>query len=189
LKLTGLAQGNSANSSSNLNDQYGKYGIIKESDFSAKYNEFIAWAIEVKKVDRDSMSTKDERMLFLEYMEDYNTATFPDPKYYSLEAAARNQASHQAGSTTWSTMSGMTDEELLREQRRQQALISARERESSTVAALRDQLRQARETNDEMYQDVLHRHEKRILEKPTFESIAKERKEHKKELEHKRKFR
>ncbi|KAF0695025.1 Aste57867_14125 [Aphanomyces stellatus] len=66
-------------------NEYGKYGIIRESDFHAKSVSFNVWLREVKKI-ADFNGPKWEAMeLFKEYMEDYNTATFPHEKYYDVE--------------------------------------------------------------------------------------------------------
>ncbi len=44
-----------------------------QSDAYAKRNEFILWAMEVKKTDVETLGKFDERDLFKDYMEDYNT--------------------------------------------------------------------------------------------------------------------
>ncbi|CAK4073570.1 unnamed protein product [Aphanomyces euteiches] len=67
-------------------NEYGKYGIIRESDFHTKSVSFNVWVREVKKMS-DFNGPKWQAMeLFREYMEDYNTATMPHEKYYDVEA-------------------------------------------------------------------------------------------------------
>ncbi|OQR90090.1 hypothetical protein THRCLA_09438 [Thraustotheca clavata] len=68
----------------NQND-YGKYGILKESDFHTKTVSFQAWLGDVKKIPDFSGPKYEAMELFREYMEDYNTATFPHEKYYDIE--------------------------------------------------------------------------------------------------------
>jgi hypothetical protein len=64
---------------------YGKYGILRESDFHTKAVSFQAWLRDVKKI-FDFNGPKWEAMeLFREYMEDFNTATLPHEKYYDIE--------------------------------------------------------------------------------------------------------
>ncbi|KAJ0411957.1 hypothetical protein ATCC90586_009914 [Pythium insidiosum] len=92
-------------------NEYGKYGILRESDFHAKAQSFQAWLRDVKKVracvlsvpkDPEAASAgltvsdfngpKWEAMeLFKEYMEDFNTATLPHEKYYDIEAYEMRQ--------------------------------------------------------------------------------------------------
>ncbi|OQR92421.1 hypothetical protein ACHHYP_03713 [Achlya hypogyna] len=73
--------------SSNAVDQneYGKYGILRETDFHAKAVSFQAWLRDIKKI-ADFNGPKYEAVeYFKEYMEDYNTATMPHEKYYDIE--------------------------------------------------------------------------------------------------------
>ena len=73
-------------------DQYGKYGIIREADLVTKVSEFQQWATEVKKVNVEALAKWEEKDLFAEFMEDYNTGTLPHRKYYDLMAYAQHQA-------------------------------------------------------------------------------------------------
>ncbi|KDO17973.1 hypothetical protein SPRG_21780 [Saprolegnia parasitica CBS 223.65] len=66
-------------------NEYGKYGILRETDFHAKAVSFQAWLRDVKKIP-DFNGPKYEAMdHFRDYMEDYNTATLPHAKYYDIE--------------------------------------------------------------------------------------------------------
>ena len=73
-------------------DQYGKYGVIRESDLASKVSEFQQWATEVKKVNIEAMAKWEEKELFAEFVEDYNTGTLPHRKYYDLMAYAQQKA-------------------------------------------------------------------------------------------------
>ncbi len=73
-------------------DQYGRYGIIREADLATKVSEFQQWATEVKKVNIEALPKWEEKELFAEFMEDYNTGTLPHKKYYDLMAYAQQQA-------------------------------------------------------------------------------------------------
>lgn len=53
--------------------------VRAQTDAGAKRAEFTLWAIEVKGVDVESMSRPDERELFKDYMEDFNTGGFKGP--------------------------------------------------------------------------------------------------------------
>ncbi|KAK3245437.1 hypothetical protein CYMTET_44992 [Cymbomonas tetramitiformis] len=66
--------------------KFGKYGVIKESDMWNKKPEFGLWCSEVKQVNIEGLAKWEEKDLFREYAEDYNTASLPDKKYYDYEA-------------------------------------------------------------------------------------------------------
>ena len=67
-----------------------------QTDAAAKSSEFILWALEVKKVDVETLPKNDERELFRDYIEDYNTASLPHRKYYNLEAYEKYKAAKRA---------------------------------------------------------------------------------------------
>ncbi|KAK3243140.1 hypothetical protein CYMTET_47197 [Cymbomonas tetramitiformis] len=66
--------------------KFGKYGVIKESDMWNKRPEFGLWCAEVKQVNIEGLAKWEEKDLFREYAEEYNTASLPDKKYYDYEA-------------------------------------------------------------------------------------------------------
>ena len=66
-------------------NEFGKYGVVRESDYFRKRREFEAWCVEVKKLPAFTGSKRELMELFNEFAEDYNTATMPDDKYYDLE--------------------------------------------------------------------------------------------------------
>lgn len=74
---------------------FGKHGFIRESDMSLKHSEFMLWATEVKGVNVELIGRLEEKELFKEYMEDFNTGTLQHRKYYNLEAYDREQAAKQ----------------------------------------------------------------------------------------------
>ncbi len=61
-------------------NEYGKFGIIKEEHYYQKQREFEVYMSEVKKVDIGTLSKRDQLMWFKSYVEDYNTATMPHEK-------------------------------------------------------------------------------------------------------------
>eukprot|EP00933_Yihiella_yeosuensis_P026497 TRINITY_DN20581_c0_g1_i1.p1 TRINITY_DN20581_c0_g1~~TRINITY_DN20581_c0_g1_i1.p1 ORF type:complete len:290 (+),score=109.16 TRINITY_DN20581_c0_g1_i1:61-930(+) len=83
-----------------VSNQYGKFGILKPEDFFNKKPEFLLWASEVKKTNTDVLGQMQQRDLFKEYIEDYNTATMPSKKYYNIQAfemeAARRKKAKNA---------------------------------------------------------------------------------------------
>jgi len=64
---------------------FGKYGILKESDFFNKQRDFEVWLSEVKQIPSFSGPKRELMNYFKEYCEDYNTATLPHEKYYNYE--------------------------------------------------------------------------------------------------------
>eukprot|EP00771_Trimastix_marina_P004245 gnl/Trimastix_PCT/992.p3 GENE.gnl/Trimastix_PCT/992~~gnl/Trimastix_PCT/992.p3 ORF type:complete len:137 (+),score=59.38 gnl/Trimastix_PCT/992:466-876(+) len=51
----------------------------------SKKGEFQAWLADIKQIDIESITMGEQRKLFTDFMEDYNTATFPSKKYYNLD--------------------------------------------------------------------------------------------------------
>lgn len=76
---------NSEKTAINQND-YGKYGIISDQHFFQKQREFEIYMDEVKHMPGIlGQSKRDIMLMFKYYIEDYNTATMPNEKYYNIE--------------------------------------------------------------------------------------------------------
>lgn len=65
-------------------NEYGKFGIIKEEHYFNKQREFEVYMSEVKKIDVGTLSKRDQLVWFKSYIEDYNTATMPHEKVICL---------------------------------------------------------------------------------------------------------
>ncbi|KAF9222363.1 hypothetical protein BS17DRAFT_783599 [Gyrodon lividus] len=76
---------------------WGKHGIISDSDFYNKMQEFRIWLLEERKLNPEALSKDQERKEFSVFVEDYNTATLPHEKYYHMEAYERRMASLRSG--------------------------------------------------------------------------------------------
>jgi len=50
-----------------------------------KEDEFRAWLIEERMLNRETMSKEQEKKQFSIFVEDYNTATLPHEKYYNMD--------------------------------------------------------------------------------------------------------
>jgi len=142
--------------------QWGKYGIIKEDQMYEKQEEFLAWLSEVKGVPQEACSQRDLKEHFSTYVEDYNTATLPDEKYYSLRTwylkeqarKAREGADAQASAAATFERTTFDDEaarkaELARERAKRSeattALMAKAMRESKGSSALMEDMRQQEE--------------------------------------------
>ena len=67
-------------------NKYGKYGIISEQHYFQKQREFELYMEDVKRMPGIFGQSKFDIMkMFKCYIEDYNTATMPHEKYYSIE--------------------------------------------------------------------------------------------------------
>ncbi|WZN63337.1 hypothetical protein HKI87_07g48850 [Chloropicon roscoffensis] len=78
-------------------DAFGKYGVLRESDLNGdRRTEFILWAADEKKVEVENLARWEEKKLFGEFMDLYNTATMPSDKYYDLDAWRQRQARARA---------------------------------------------------------------------------------------------
>ncbi|KAH7284326.1 hypothetical protein KP509_34G049500 [Ceratopteris richardii] len=122
-----------------VTDSWGKYGIIKEIDMWSKRPEFSAWLAEVKKVNLETMPAWEEKQMFKEYMEDFNTATLAK-KYYDLDAYHRRQMIKEARkgiSMQPSERTEFNDEE----QRRQEIRRERELRKEAELEALKHSMR------------------------------------------------
>jgi len=66
-------------------DTFGKYGIIKESDYYKNQRSFEAWMAEVKKIPSFTGPKWELMEYFKEFCEDFNTATMSHVKYYNYD--------------------------------------------------------------------------------------------------------
>ncbi|KAG5731965.1 hypothetical protein E4T56_gene7768 [Termitomyces sp. T112] len=77
--------------------QWGKYGIISETDIFSKGPEFHAWLVEERKINPETISKDQNKKEFLHFVEDFNTATLPHEKYYHMEAYERRMTALRQG--------------------------------------------------------------------------------------------
>ncbi|EIW54299.1 uncharacterized protein TRAVEDRAFT_173503 [Trametes versicolor FP-101664 SS1] len=80
-----------------VSHQWGKYGIINESDLYNKEQEFRAWLVEERKINPETTSKEQTKKEFARFVEDYNTATLPHEKFYHMEEYERRMAALRAG--------------------------------------------------------------------------------------------
>eukprot|EP01054_Gregarina_sp_Poly1_P010932 Gregarina_sp_Poly_1__10931@NODE_858_length_5948_cov_134_133141_g620_i0_p2_GENE_NODE_858_length_5948_cov_134_133141_g620_i0NODE_858_length_5948_cov_134_133141_g620_i0_p2_ORF_typecomplete_len397_score72_31M11L/PF11099_8/0_25M11L/PF11099_8/1_4e04_NODE_858_length_5948_cov_134_133141_g620_i09182108 len=123
------ASGVEANRRGAIGDRYGKYGVIGDSERFLKRAEFQLWLAEVKKENYEELSQIKLRSLWSEFVEDFNTATFPSKRYYDLRAWESKNVSLQKKDATGPTFD---DEEELRQVARQ---VREREKERLMDAA------------------------------------------------------
>ena len=130
----------------NHNTTWGKYGVISEMDLFAKHAEFSAWLTEVKHVAGETLSKLEERELFREYcfvdlffmnryVEDYNTATLPEIRYYDLPRAERQTVQSKMGS----------DEDDLRRRVEERGRMEEQRKEQEKVEMFKNALKHERE--------------------------------------------
>ncbi len=110
--------------------EFGARGFIRETDKYDKEGEFRAWLGEVKKRDMESLQKWEEKELFKEYAEDYNTATLPHEKFYHLEKWSREEAARRAREdpTAASTTAAIERESFNDEEERKREIQAERER-------------------------------------------------------------
>ncbi|KAG2229008.1 hypothetical protein INT48_008681 [Thamnidium elegans] len=109
---------------SSVGDQWGKYGIIHEADIFSKEAEFQAWLIEVKNANVEILNNIKRKEMFVDFMEDYNTATMPHEKFYDLHKWDKRQEALRMGEKpvpTGDFFDFRNDEEKLKMQHRQAA--------------------------------------------------------------------
>ncbi|SGY37541.1 BQ5605_C003g01833 [Microbotryum silenes-dioicae] len=65
--------------------EWGKHGILTETDIYQKDQEFRAWLVGERMLNPETMSKAKEKDIFKEFMEDFNTGTLPHEKYYNMD--------------------------------------------------------------------------------------------------------
>ncbi|GBE80801.1 predicted protein [Sparassis crispa] len=80
-----------------VSHQWGKYGIINETDLYTKEQEFRAWLVEERKINPETISKEQTKKEFAQFVEDYNTATLPHEKFYHMEAYERRMTALRSG--------------------------------------------------------------------------------------------
>lgn len=124
-----------------VTDSWGKYGIIREIDMWNKRPEFTAWLAEVKQVNLESLPNWEEKKMFKEYMEDYNTATFRSKKYYDLDAYHRRKMEKEM-KKGFKKVVGTERVVFNDEEQRRQEMLQAREKQKEQeVEALKQAMK------------------------------------------------
>ncbi|KAK9905919.1 hypothetical protein WJX75_008954 [Coccomyxa subellipsoidea] len=111
-------------------ERFGKYGIVRETDFERFRSEFVMWAAEAKGVNVESLPKWEEKDFFKTYMEDYNTGTLPHKKYYDLDLYERKRALKAAkkGATLEAEKAQFNDEADVAARRHREAMAAQQER-------------------------------------------------------------
>lgn len=77
--------------------QWGKYGIINETDLFTKEQEFRSWLVEERKINPETTTKEQTRKEFARFVEDYNTATLPHEKFYNMQEYERRMDAVRSG--------------------------------------------------------------------------------------------
>ncbi|KAI8379379.1 uncharacterized protein BYT42DRAFT_545742 [Radiomyces spectabilis] len=136
-----------------VGDDWGKYGIIHEADIFTKEAEFQAWLIEVKHADVETLNNIKRKEMFLDFMEDYNTATMPHDKFYDMSKWESRQHAVRMGDPlppSDSTFNFANDEEQLRMQHRMAARMASSKKSSLTLS--QEQIEELAKVNRERIQ-------------------------------------
>ncbi|CAE6494407.1 unnamed protein product [Rhizoctonia solani] len=128
--------------------QWGQYGLINESHMYEKDAEFRTWMVEECKINPESLSKDATRKQFARFIEDYNTATLPHPKFYNMESYERQMNSLRNGMTADITTSSYDpNADMLAHSSRHKRPIT----ESETHLS-REQLQELRQVQNERAQ-------------------------------------
>ena len=161
---------NTSSTTANLTSQFGKYGILRESDFTGNNEKvrrsFEMWLAEVKGVTSFTGPKYELLEFFKEYAEDFNTATLPHMKYYDYDKwemedyAKKKQEAESAamggGSKARSDEFKHREEMKKREEEKRRAevelmraTVSAKRDEMKNQAFLKAELENAYKTGDQ----------------------------------------
>lgn len=146
----------------------------------------------MKKIAYESLSKREEKDHFAEFMEDFNTCTLPAERYYDLAADEQRKREQALKNPQHAAIQvAASDEERMRLARLAERESQARQAETERLNQMKAALQAAKATGEssQQWRAIQQRHES-DLSKPTFESIAKQRKEAEKlrELEFKKKY-
>eukprot|EP00877_Chromochloris_zofingiensis_P010773 jgi/Chrzof1/594/Cz01g21190.t1 len=133
-----------------------RFGIIRESDMAAKRSEFMLWAMDEKKADVEALQKWEEKELWKDYVDEYNTESLPHRRYYDLQAYEREKRAKAAKKAAGKEpvakeKTAFNDEEELRRQRAAERL---RENEQRLAEAYR-QLQGSDKAADMRHQELL----------------------------------
>ena len=132
--------------------EYGKYGIIRETDMYSKRPEFTLWALEIKNMDVETLPKYEEKELFRTYIEDYNTGTLPHRKYYDLAVYERQKAAKTAEKSTGGLEPMLFDDEA---QRRREILQERQKQQHERLQAAYEELKTTDKAEAMRQQDML----------------------------------
>lgn len=76
---------------------WGKYGIISDSDIFKRNQEFYTWLVEERKINPETITKDQQKKEFSRFVEDFNTATLPHEKYYNMEAYEKRMSALRQG--------------------------------------------------------------------------------------------
>ncbi|KAI0686267.1 hypothetical protein BC835DRAFT_1535780 [Cytidiella melzeri] len=77
--------------------QWGKYGVLNETDLYNKEPEFRAWLVEERMINPETISKDQTKKEFAKFVEDYNTATLPHEKFYDITSYETRMAAMRSG--------------------------------------------------------------------------------------------
>jgi len=77
-----------------LGYEFGKHGIISDTDFWRKQEEFFSWLRDTRDVNPEQHGQMELKKLFVDYREDYNLGLLGE-KYYDLRAWERKKAKEE----------------------------------------------------------------------------------------------
>ena len=135
--------------------------------------------MDIKRTSRETMSKRDEKELFAEFAEDFNTSTLPHEKYYDLDKWERSE---QARVGTRDELAGLTDEDRMRVERQRARQSTTQAHEDARIQTMKLLMAKERASGSEAWQEI-ERRQQAGLQKSTFESIAKQREQDKKDAE------
>lgn len=135
---------------------FGKYGILKPSDYQRKQRSFTIWLEEVKGIMSFNGPKWELQNYFKEYAEDFNTATLPHVKYYDYDKWEMEEyQKNKSESAAASNKSSAQRDEVLHAQRLQEQATRKRQEEMELVRNMmskekRDEMKRKAELQAEM---------------------------------------
>ncbi|KAI5827472.1 hypothetical protein K523DRAFT_339949 [Schizophyllum commune Tattone D] len=128
--------------------EWGKYGLITETDIFSKGQEFHTWLLEERKINPENLTKEQSKKEFARFIEDFNTATLPHEKFYNMDAYEKRMDAMRSGQTLTLPDDGYDPNADMR------ALAGARKKKASEAPSYlsRDQLEELRKVQNERVQ-------------------------------------
>jgi hypothetical protein len=114
----------------------------------SKSDEFNAWLVEERMLNPETLPKDRTRKEFARFIEDYNTATLPHPKFYALAAHETRMASLRAGEILPPTSEGYDPAQDMRELQDRKRRRNA----EKETALSKEQLEELRKVQQERFQ-------------------------------------
>jgi len=155
--------------------EFGKHGFMTEAQKFSKAPEFTLWLLEEQNMHRDRISRRDEQEMWKKFMEEFNTSTFSDEKYYDLAKWERENATNlKDKKRKLDVWMPTNDDEILRIERKNKRAEAETAAQTQRLQHWTRELKRLKKDGSEEFK-ALNKKYMGDREKSTIESLARKR--------------